>query len=147
MKIQTAIEEHLQKAIMLDDSIAWFDTHSDEVQEQIIDFVRYRQLEDEGTDANDNYIGFYSYWTEVFSNGAKRMGDPYTLKDTGEFYRSMFIKVLKDSIVIDADYEKMADQDWWKIDILGLNDENLEKYAEIVRENFIIYARKILELD
>ena len=75
------------------------------------------------------------------------MGDPYNLKDTGAFFRSMFVKVLKDSIIIDADYAKMEDQNWWSIDILGLTDEHLELYAEMVKKNFILYARRILELD
>ena len=143
----TEIDEHLKKALLLDSGIAWIEAHNDEVQEKILDLIRYRQLEDEGQDGNGNFIGFYSYWTEVISDGAKRMGDPYTLKDTGAFYRSMFIKVLSDSIIVDGDYAKMEDQDWWKEDILGLQEENLEHYADMVKENFIRYARQLLGLD
>jgi len=89
----------------------------------------------------------YSRATEIISNGRKKAGDPFTLYDTGQFYRSMFIVVLKDSILIDADYTKMQDQDWWSINILGLTEKNLDIYAEMVRQNYIKYARRILDLD
>ena len=144
---KTAIDEHLQKALLLNDSIAWFDSHTEEVKKTILDYIRIDQLFDEGIDSNEDIIGYYSYWTELLSNGKKRRGEPYNLKDTGDFYRSMFIKVLKDSIIIDADYTKMEDQNWWSIDILGLTEENIDNYAEMVKKNFIIYARTILGVD
>ena len=144
---QTKIDEHLKKAVLLDDSIAWFDAHTDELKETILNLIRQDQLVEEGVDANEEIIGYYSYLTEVITNGEKKMGEPYNLKDTGAFFRSMFVKVLNDSIYIDADYEKMEDQNWWSIDILGLTEDNLEIYAEMVKENFILYARRILELN
>ncbi len=144
---QTKIDEHLRKAVLLDDSIAWFDAHTDELKEAILNMIRQDQLVEEGVDSNDEIIGYYSYLTEVMTNGRKRMGDPYNLKDTGAFFRSMFVKVLNDSILIDADYEKMEDQNWWSIDILGLTEENLEIYAEMVKKNYILYARRVLELN
>jgi len=144
---QTEIDEHLKRVVLLDDSIAWFDAHTEEVKQDILNMIRQDQLFDEGVDSNDEIIGTYSYLTEVLSGGQKRMGDPYTLKDTGAFYRSMFIKVLNDSIYIDADYAKMEDQNWWSVDILGLTEENLDKYAEMVKKNFILYARRVLELN
>jgi|TARA_R110001599_G_scaffold79380_8_gene215080 hypothetical protein len=144
---QTKIDEHLKKAVLLDDSIAWFDAHTDELKETILNLIRQDQLVEEGVDANEEIIGYYSYLTEVMTDGRKKMGEPYNLKDTGAFFRSMFVKVLNDSIYIDADYEKMEDQNWWSIDILGLTEDNLEIYAEMVKENFILYARRILELN
>jgi hypothetical protein len=143
----TDIDIHLKKAVLLDDSIAWIDAHSDEVKEEILNLIRNEQLMEEGVDANDDIIGTYSYLTEVLSGGRKRMGDPYNLNDTGAFFRSMFIKVLSDSILIDADSAKMEDQNWWSVDILGLTEENLDIYATMVKENFILYARRVLELD
>ena len=144
---QTKIDEHLKKAVLLNDSIAWFDAHTDELKEAILNMIRQDQLVEEGVDSNDEIIGYYSYLTEVMTDGRKRMGDPYNLKDTGAFFRSMFVKVLNDSILVDADYEKMEDQNWWSIDILGLTEENLEIYAEMVKKNYILYARRVLELN
>jgi hypothetical protein len=143
----TEIELHLQKAIELSDTIAWFDAHSDEVKDSILDLIRQEQLFEEGIDEEGQIIGYYSRLTEELSGGSKKAGDPYTLKDTGQFYRSMVVKVLNDSIVIDANYTKMEDQKWWKIGILGLTEDNLEKYAEMVRENFILYAREVLDIN
>lgn len=143
---ETEIDEHLKKALLLDDSIAWIEAHTKEVKKEILDLIRNEQLY-EGVDEDDDIIGYYSYWTELLSNGRKKQGEPYNLKDTGDFYRSMFVKVLQNSIVIDADFEKMEDQDWWRIGILGLTEENLEVYAEMVKNNFILYARRILELN
>ena len=144
---QTSIDEHLKKTRLLFDSVAWLDAHTSQVKEDILNLIREAQLMAEGVDEDNEIIGTYSYMTELISGGRKQEGDPYNLNDTGEFFRSMYIKVLADSIVIDANYAKMEDQDWWSIGILGLTQENLEKYAEMVKENYILYARKVLGLD
>ena len=144
---ETAIDEHLKKTRLLFDSVAWLDAHTSQVKEDILNLIREAQLMAEGVDENNEIIGTYSFMTEIISGGRKQEGDPYNLNDTGEFFRSMYIKVLADSIIIDANYQKMEDKDWWSISILGLTQENLDKYAEMVKENYIKYARKILELD
>lgn len=144
---QTKIDEHLKNALLLDDSIAWIESHTKEVKKSILNLIRKKQLYDQGIDENKNIIGTYSPLTEQISGGRKKAGSPYTLLDTGEFFNSMYVKVLQDSIYIDADYQKMEDQNWWSVSILGLTEENLDKYAEMVKENFILYARRVLELD
>lgn len=144
---ETAIDEHLKKTRLLFDSVAWLDAHTSQVKEDVLNLIREAQLMAEGVDENNEIIGTYSFMTELISGGRKQEGDPYNLNDTGEFFRSMYIKVLADSIIIDANYQKMEDKDWWSISILGLTQENLDKYAEMVKENYIKYARKILELD
>ena len=144
---ETAIDKHLKRTKLLFDSVAWLDAHTSQVKEDILNLIREAQLMAEGVDEDNQIIGTYSYMTELISGGRKQEGDPYNLNDTGEFFRSMYIKVLSDSIVIDADYQKMEDKDWWSISILGLTQENLQLYADMVKENFILYARRILELD
>lgn len=144
---QTAIDEHLLKARRLSDSEAWFESHSSSVKKVILNLIRESQLRSKGIDENEKIIGLYSRATEIISNGKKKAGDPFTLFDTGQFYRSMFIVVLKDSILIDADFTKMQDQDWWSINILGLTEKNLDIYAELVRQNYIKYARRILGIN
>ena len=143
----TAIDEHLKKAEKLSDMVAWYESHDMVVRKFILDLIRIKQLKQEGIDQNENIIGLYSQLTELLSGGRKKAGTPFTLYDTGEFYRSMFILVMKDSIIIDANYSKMADQDWWSIDILGLTESNLDLYAEMVKKNYVKYARKILGLN
>ncbi len=144
---KTAIDVHLKKTRLLVDSVAWLDAHTPQVKEDVLNLIREAQLMDKGVDEDNQIIGTYSFMTELISGGRKQEGDPYNLNDTGEFFRSMYIKVLKDSIIIDADSQKMEDQDWWSISILGLTQENLQLYADMVKENFILYARRLLELD
>lgn len=141
---QTAIDEHMRKVNTLFDSVAWFDSHSTLVKKSILDLIRINQLTQKGIDENESVIGYYSAVTDMITRGRKAEGEHYTLDDTGEFYRSMYVVVLKDSIVIEADFQKMTDQDWWTIDILGLTQKNLELYAQMVKENYIKYARRIL---
>ena len=144
---KTAIDEHMKNAKLLFDSVAWLESHTPIVKKTILDLIRKDQLTDEGVDENENIIGTYSFYTEFLSNGKKKEGEPYDLHDTGQFYKSMFIKVLKDSIIIDADFEKMEDQNWWRISILGLTEENLDKYAAEIKSNYILYARRVLGIN
>ena len=141
---ETAIDEHMKKVNVLFDSVAWFEANDNLVKKSILDLIRINQLTQKGIDENESVIGYYSAVTDMITRGRKAEGDHYTLDDTGEFYRSMYVVVLKDSIVIEADYQKMTDQDWWTIDILGLTQKNLELYAQMVKENYIKYARRIL---
>lgn len=142
----TLIDEHLRKVKLLIDAVAWIEAHNTQTKKIILSYIKQDQLFNQGVDMHDQIIGYYSEFTE-FINPKKQAGTPYTLYDTGDFYRSMFVQVLKDSILIDAQYSKMEDQEWWSIDILGLNEENLNNYAELVKENYIKYARKVLELN
>lgn len=144
---QTKIDEHLKKALLLEDSIAWFESHTDEVKKDILNLIRFDQLFERGINEDEDIIGTYSQLTEELSGGRKKAGSPYTLLDTGQFFNSMYIKVLQDSILINGDSQKMEDKKWWSISILGLTEENLNEYAEMVKENFIIYTRRVLELD
>lgn len=142
----TPIDEHLRRVNLLIDAVAWIEAHNTTTKNLILSYIKQDQLFNQGVDMHDKIIGYYSEFTE-FINPKKQAGTPYTLYDTGAFYRSMFVQVLKDSIIIDANFTKMEDQDWWSVDILGLNEENLNKYAQLVKENYIKYARKVLELN
>jgi hypothetical protein len=144
---KTPIDEHLKKQKALFDSVAWFEANTPKLKELVITLIQEKQLLSEGIGSDGGLIGTYSYWTEVLSGGRKQEGDPYNLNDTGEFFRSMYVKTLRDSISINADYAKMADKDWWSINILNLTDENLELYITEIKKNYISYARRVLELD
>jgi hypothetical protein len=144
---KTAIDYFLKNNNMLIDAEAWFESHDREVKDMIIKLIQDKQLIEKGVDSEGRVIGYYSYWTEIISEGRKQEGDPYNLEDTGEFFMSMFVKVLADGIIINADYAKMNDQKWWDLNILNLTEENLSKYVEKIKENYIIYARKVLGLD
>jgi hypothetical protein len=142
----TPMDVHLKIAVTLSDAIAWFDAHTPEVKKLIADLIRYNQLKNKGVDKFNEIIGTYSPITEQI-NPSKIAGTPYTLEDTGMFYRSMIVVVMKDSILIDATTAHMEDQKWWSINILGLNEQNLAIYTEKIRQNFIQYARYTLGIN
>ena len=144
---KTPIDLHLKRALLLDSAKAWIEANTDELRELIVNLIRYNQLTEQGVNSEGDIIGTYSYTTELLSEGRKKRGEPYDLNDTGEFFRSMYVQVLADSIVVNADYAKMEDQKWWNINILNLTDENLEVYIEEIKQNYVKEARRILELD
>lgn len=153
MVLETAAGEILKKANHLSDLVAWFDALHPNVKKMILDWIRDDQLMANGEDEDGDIIGIYSRATEAFSGGKKQEGDPFNLNDTGEFYRSMFVQVLTDGLIIDGNTTKMENSFsqtngyWWHDGILGLNDENLEKLAWVIQERYINYTRKTLGID
>ena len=129
----------------LKDSLLWFDTFAknEDLKKQILDFIRQDQLTKKGVDSNDEVIGFYSFTTSR-RDSRKRFNTHYTLDDTGEFYRSMFIITLRDSLIIEADSAKIEDQEWWRDQILGLNEESLQKLREAYKRNAQDYLTRVL---
>lgn len=144
---KTAIDEHLKRALLLDSAKAWIEANTNELRKLIVNLIRYNQLTEQGVNSEGDIIGTYSYTTELLSEGRKKRGEPYDLNDTGEFFRSMYVQVLVDSIVVNADYAKMEDQNWWNINILNLTDENLEVYIEEIKANYVKEARRVLGID
>lgn len=134
-----------QRAKKLSDAVAWFDAFKNgNLKRDIIEWIQIDQLTDEGADENGNVIGFYSMLTERISKGKKKFNTHYTLKDTGDFYKSMFVRVFVDAFTVNADADKMEDKEWWRSEILGLTDESLRKFVEQLRNSYIKYARKVL---
>ena len=136
----------LNRAKMLSNAVAWFEFFTTENKTFIIDLIRYNQLKDTGEDKSGEIIGFYSYATELATNGQKQEGDPYTLEDTGEFYQSMFVRAFADLFEINDGQgaDKMKGQEWWSDDIVGLNEENLDEVIKLMRKHYLNYAKKVL---
>ena len=144
---ETPIEKQLRLAILIDDAGAWFDVHSVQIKNLILELIRQKQLWEKGVDKFNEIIGLYSPVTESI-NPEKVAGTHFTLKDSGRFYRSMFITVLSDSIVIEADEHDMKDQRWWnEQNILGLTEQNMNIYVENLRAKYISYTRFILGIN
>jgi hypothetical protein len=149
----TLIYKRLKRAKLLFDSVAWYEAFTPQIKTTILDLIRDDQLTAKGVDMDGDIIGRYSHATELMSGGAKLEGDHFTLDDTGDFYRSMFITVLRNSIIIDGDTEKMENSFsqknglWWRDEILGLTDENLQLVIIEIKKKYIQYARKVLEID
>ena len=153
MLTETIIYKRLRKTKLLSDAVAWMESFTPDVKKMVLDWIRNDQLTDKGIDADGNIIGEYSRATELMSDGRKQEGDHFTLDDTGSFYRSMFITVLRNSIIVDGDTEEMETSFsqknglWWTDEILGLTDENLQKLVIEIKKKYIDYVRRILEID
>ena len=146
--LQTRIGEALQKAQNLDDGQAWIEAITPSLEAKIVrDWIQEDQLFRQGIDEDGEIIGLYSMATEKISKGRKKAGTPFTLYDTGGFYRSIFVNKLRDAVIIDADVDKMRDQIWYDDKILGLTDENLEKFIKEVGFGFAEYVRRQLAID
>lgn len=91
-----------------------FSLHVDSVGKAIFSSVRNR--------------GTYSSRTERISQGKKKTNDPYTLKDSGDFYASFKVTKEKTAIIINADPTKETTDLFQEYgdDIVGLTDENLQ---------------------
>jgi hypothetical protein len=150
--MQTEIGAVLNKLRTLHTSTIWHKVFQDKtLSKMILEMIQQDQLFKEGVDEDGDIIGLYSEWTEML-NPEKVAGTPYTLFDTGEFYKSMKIVVLNDSFVVEAQPVKI-DEDGKKTNlfekygegIIGLTDENKEKLAIEIKKRFIDEVNKLLQ--
>jgi hypothetical protein len=149
--MNTELGAMLKRAKMLKHTLVWQLVFLDKpFKIQILNWIKLDQLESKGIDEDGDIIGLYSAMTERL-NPEKIEGTPFTLNDTGEFYDSMIITVLKDSIIIDADSIKV-DESGGKTDlfqkygdgIIGLTDENKNKLADEILERYKKETKKLL---
>jgi hypothetical protein len=135
----------LRKHLLISEAAAWFNFFSTENKETIIKLVRDRLFET-GEDKHGGIIGLYSFATEWITKGEKKEGDPYNLKDSGDFYQLMFVSVFNDLFEINDGQgaDKMKDKEWWSEDIVGLNEEQKQEILEMLKKHYLDYAKKIL---
>lgn len=90
----------------------------------------------------------YAARTIAIKNKKGQPTDRVTLKDTGAFYRDMFIDARKDEYIIDSADEKSASlQKKYGVEIFGLNEQNQTAYVENNLEPvFLDRSRKALQL-
>lgn len=129
----------------LTDGMLWFDTFANNPRliNQMLDLIRFDQLFNKGVDGNDNVIGFYSYASQLI-NPTKQEGTHFTLFDTGELYRSMFVIVLRDSLEPVADVDEIDEQDWYSNAIIKWNETSIEKIRDAYKRNAISYTKRVL---
>jgi hypothetical protein len=82
----------------------------------------------------------YEPLTKWLKDKKGRKWDRVTLLDEGDFYSSEKIKIAGEQIEFFATDPKTPDliRTWG--DVLGISDENLEKFIEIIRPEFISFA-------
>lgn len=140
----TVVEKMLRRAKSLSEVEAWLKTFDTSTKKQILDWIKIDQLQKEGVDSTGKIIGYYSYATELITKGRKQQGEHFTLLETGDFFRSMYIQVFQNEIFINGNTQKMENKEWFSNEIIGLTDENFRKLKEIIKNSYIDYARKIL---
>jgi len=86
-------------------------------------------LFDDSEDIFGKPIGFYSYATQLATNGEKIKGDPFNLKDTGKFLEELYADVDEDSIFFSTRDPKLNKvmENLLSENIFGLQDDDLEK--------------------
>lgn len=146
--METKIGEVLRRGQMLSDALAWLQIFDQKTNRQIIDWIQQEQLFKHGVDEDGNVIGYYSFTTSLI-NPEKAFNTPYTFYDTGEFFRSMYVVALRDSIVIEADGQKDDENLFEKYGegIIGLTEEHMEGLRAIAREKYIDFAHRALGID
>ena len=122
-----------------------------EVRKFIIDLNTKDQLFIKGVDSNNVGLGLYAPSTvqSKIDRGIPVPSDSHiTLFDTGEFYSTFVIIPGKDFFEIDANPIR-EDTDLFKEygeEIVGLNDENLQKVIDLFRETISLRVREQLGL-
>ena len=139
----TRLHKFLRNGRLLSESLAWYSVFDAQTSKTILDWVRNDQLFNKGVDSEGEVIGLYTPFTEMI-NPEKEAGTHYTLKDTGDLYRSLYIVALRDAFVIEGDIQKIQDQDWFSDKILSLTDESKEKLKPIILEKYKEHIREVL---
>jgi len=142
----TKVEKLINRHLLLSETVAWIEAFDNLTKEQIIEWIQNEQLTKKGVNKFNEVIGLYSYATELASKGRKKQGTHYTLFDTGDFYRSMYVVVTGEELIINANPQKEDENLFQKFGtaIIGLNEENFTKLKEIVKQKQIEYANKVL---
>lgn len=143
---QSKLHKMLRRARLISDAVAWFEFFDQRTKDEIIQWVQQDQLQEKGVNAANEVIGYYSPFTEMITRGQKEAGEPYNLFDTGAFYRSMYVLVLQDAVIIKGDGDKGNDNLFEKFgtNIINLTDTNKARLRTKLKDYYIGYLRKIL---
>ena len=95
------------------------------------------------------YTG-YSAFTHNLKGGVKSngvsfsVGDPYTISDSGAFYKTFNLELTPEYFKINANplKEDINLFDAFGKDIMGLQDKNLQKIIDVIRKKFIQEVRR-----
>lgn len=130
----------------------FFVLNKDDVKTLIIELNTDRQLF-EGVDATgfelEKIGGSYTDFTINTKIEESLPFDRITLFQTGKFYGTFSVQVMKtqikikaDTIKIDENGERQDLQDRWGEDLLGLTDESIEELVQFILPDFIDYIRE-----
>lgn len=149
--MDTVLGDLMERTMHISQKEIWFYVFYDtKFKTEVLDFIRIDQLFEQGVNEDNEVIGTYSLRTQMEFNPEKVANTPYTLKDTGDFYRSFMLEVVPDGIIINADgikddgtdlLERFTDK------ILGLTDESKIKLIEKVKAKYYETTLRLLRGD
>jgi len=146
--MNTVLGDLMERTMHISHREVWFFVFQDSAfKQKVLDWIRLDQLFEQGTDEMGNVIGTYSIITEMVYNPEKVAGTHYTLKDTGDFYKSFYIEVLADSFVINADPIKEDGTNLFERygeGIIGLDEESKGKLIMEIKERYYTEALRLL---
>lgn len=133
------------KSISIDDMLHELSEHV-EFTDYIIELNTKNQLYDKGIDAKGERIGSYSAKTKAIKDANGEISGHVTLLDTGKFYESFRVFLQGSDLIISADTIKDTDDLIFKYgqDILGLNEDSLEKLRLKAKLILIPYVKGII---
>lgn len=89
------------------------------------------QINIESKDIFNKNIGFYSYTTELLTNGEKKRGEPFTGKDTGKWLGSFYLDIQGKAFRLFATDPKthliLDSENWLSDDLFGLSEKDLKE--------------------
>lgn len=133
------------KSLSIDDMLHELSEHV-EFTDYIIELNTKNQLYDKGIDAKGERIGSYSPKTKAIKDANGEISDHVTLLDTGKFYESFRVFLQGSDLIISSDTIKDTDDLIFKYgqDILGLNEDSLEKLRLKAKLILIPYVKGII---
>lgn len=144
----TVLGNLMERTLYISQREIWLYVFQDTTfKNEVLDFIRIDQLFEQGVNEDGQVIGTYSIVTETVYNPEKVAGSHYTLRDTGDFYRSFMMQVLPDGIIVDANGVKEDGTDLlqkFTDKILGLTDESKIKLIEKIKEKYYIESLRLL---
>jgi hypothetical protein len=127
------------------------------IEKELLEKEKSR-LFNESKDIFGNPIGFYSKGTEIISGGAKKAGEPFLAKETGDFFKGFYMQEVsgvlrfsstdpKTSIILSSAGSEYAKAGWLSDELFGLSDEDLKEVVFTrLLPFFIENFRNILEI-
>lgn len=152
--METVLGQALFRYKMLREEYLWRKVFNDVIfRTWVLDLIREDQLKKKKIDGDGDIIGLYSAMTESL-NPKKKEGTPYTLFDTGDFFKTFIIYVYQNYILVDANPIKInrkgeKENLFWKYgeNIIALTPYNLGRLRTEFKRRFENELRELLQLN
>jgi uncharacterized protein (UPF0335 family) len=115
------------------------------IEKDILDIEKNR-LFNESKDIFGNALGYFSKATEVLSKGAKKAGEPFTAKDTGDFFKGFYMQEVSGVLRFGSTDPKtstiLKSENWLSHELFGLSDKELKDVIETRLRPFLLENAK-----